>query len=287
MVSIKADGTRVSLVFYRDMHNASKLFLIERGHRAIELGTASFNDELFAGTVLDCELCGNNLWIFDCYQVCGNSLYRKESYPRRMAIATELVHRWSSIVPRMQFGQTPKSTVSTRGTWKTPAIQVLDDRKSQYIACDLPTNDQTSLRVHVKPLFHVNQSVAVLEDHFPFDTDGLVYTPIRNDSMQCLKYKSEHTVDFLVGPSQYPDCLTLHQYNGLSKSHDAYASARIPPDKDIKNGSVWECVYQNEEWVFMRHRADKRKANESRTVADTMQCVHEDVQPHELVPRSR
>lgn len=276
VVSIKADGTRVSLVFYRDAHGAAQLYMIERGHRAMQLGTSGFDNSLFAGTVLDCELCEDQLWVFDCYQICGNRLYARESYPRRMAIVTELIHKWYEKDP------TPR----TPSTWESTPIRVLKDRKSMYVSTKLP-KCVPALYIHVKPLFHVNQSANVLKDKYPFKTDGLVYTPIRSDAMPCLKYKSDHTVDFYIGPSKYPDCVTLLQYNGLSKNHNAFASARVPAEsKDkVKMGSVWECMYTNEEWTLDRHRPDKRKANESRTVADTMRCVHEGVQPSELVAR--
>jgi hypothetical protein len=148
----------------------------------------------------------------------------------------------------------------------------------------------------------VRDSAELCAHQWPCATDGLVYTP-RNPAtrLDTLKYKQDHTVDFLVRqcprvtltdsaelPFQRVDGnVGLFQYSGLSKAHELYSSAAYVPSAKLPPlvpDTVWEFRWDaaGGAWRFVRLREDKTRANESRTVASTVRCVREAVMPGEL-----
>ena len=163
------------------------------------------------------------------------------------------------------------------------------------------------VRVSVKPVFYVRDSAALCAHRWPCATDGLVYTP-RNPAvgLDTLKYKQDHTVDFMVRPcprvtltesadlpyQRVDGNVGLFQYNGRSRAHELYSSANYVPSADLPPlavDTVWEFRWDAAAgaWRFVRLREDKTRANESRTVASTVQCVREAVRPDELFALSK
>lgn len=310
VVSFKADGERGLLVLCMTELNVPIACIYYRSER-IEMLDPTFVVQfaqtalaLFSGTVIDAEIVRDRkrpdrrvILAFDMYQcVCRDA--KNRSYPRRLTMICKVVHMFDSM----------RDEVATR------AEEPFASHPSQYqmdpSMPNLTASITDTLAISVKPVFTPDQAPDLLSHEWRCDTDGLVYTPTRaipSDTVHSsagevkptLKYKTEHTVDFLLMALpphvSEPRRAATDPFAALRGEIGLYARngdqlvlfASIPPyaEHEMNIDEVWEFSFDYERgWVPMFRRTDKTEPNAVLTAQDTAECIREFVRPDELWP---
>ncbi|CAF1423034.1 unnamed protein product [Adineta steineri] len=135
-------------------------------------------------------------------------------------------------------------------------------------------NRSEPFSVHAKDFWNIS---AVLElpgggyqSKLLHTSDEIIFQPVNDPytfglAWRVLKWKKYHTIDFQLkitneGQSQVK---IAHLY--LNNMEEPFRSMAYSSELDHYNNKIIECSYQNNQWVFYRHRSDKIYANAEST----------------------
>jgi molybdenum cofactor biosynthesis enzyme len=249
MVCEKTDGMRVMLV--STTFEGKKLCVLVNRAFHVEEITLNVPRE----TILDCELVGNLILVYDAVLVKGVDV-KKKSLTERLAAASSAIK------------------------------MVLRTTKDKYT-------------IKVKKMYPLAEIKTVLEAKYPYETDGLVFTPINepvrmgtHETMFKWKPRNTITIDFVV----------KHTGNFIDRGHAGYEPVMdmYIADKDklrsvtifnplvqykeleYYEGKIVECGYGETGWYFIKVREDKTYPNNQRTFERTLVNIKEDIQPNEF-----
>jgi hypothetical protein len=151
----------------------------------------------------------------------------------------------------------------------------------------------------VKKMYPLAEIQTVLDTKYPYETDGLVFTPINepirlgtHETMFKWKPRERITIDFMVKHTgQYID----RGHAGHEPVMDLYIADRdklksvtifnpLIKYNNIQDyeGHVVECGYGDSGWYFIKVRPDKTYPNNLRTFELTLVNIKEDIQPTEF-----
>lgn len=135
--------------------------------------------------------------------------------------------------------------------------------------------------IHVKKMIRF-ENMKELPDlnTFPYETDGIVFTPINepvrtgtHETMFKFKPLEKITIDFYI-----KDGKDLH----IQDKHVLLRKGTCAK-QDIKDGTIVECGFVDGSWVFEKIRADKKYPNNLRTYLRTCVNIGEDIQMSEFI----
>jgi mRNA capping enzyme, catalytic domain/mRNA capping enzyme, C-terminal domain len=249
MVCEKTDGMRVMLV--STTFEGKKLCVLVNRAFHVEEITLNVPRE----TILDCELIGNLILVYDAVLVKGVDVTKKPLTERLAA---------ASSVTKM----------------------VLRTTKDKYT-------------IKVKKMYPLAEIKTVLETEYPYETDGLVFTPINepvrmgtHETMFKWKPRERITIDFLVRHTgQYFDRGAsgkepiMYMYIAdRDKLKEIMIFNQLVKYKDLESyeGKVVECSYGNTGWQLEKVREDKTYPNNVRTYERTIVNLKEDIQANEF-----
>ena len=126
-------------------------------------------------------------------------------------------------------------------------------------------------------------------DSFPYETDGIVFTPalepIRigtHETMFKWKPRARITIDFSLQ--------NWHPVNGwklcVQDRGELYSEAGLYPASTLKDaaaGTIVECGYGDQGWFPVKLRTDKTYPNNRRTFSRTLVNIREDIQLNEFL----
>ena len=249
VVCEKTDGMRVMLV--STTFEGKKLCVLVNRAFHVEEITLNVPRE----TILDCELIGNLILVYDAVLVKGDDVTKK-TLTERLATASSATK------------------------------MVLRTTKDKYT-------------IKVKKMYPLEEIQKVLEAEYPYKTDGLVFTPIKepvrmgtHETMFKWKPRDTITIDFLVRhDGNYMD----RGYQGKEPVMMMYIAERdklkevcmfntIGGYKNLEqyDGKIVECSYGDVGWKFEKIREDKTYPNNLRTYERTIVNIREDIQPNEF-----
>jgi hypothetical protein len=123
------------------------------------------------------------------------------------------------------------------------------------------------------PLERIRELPAL--DAFPYETDGLVFTPVNepvrigtHETMFKWKPRAHITIDFMLRDN------ILHVQE---QGHFLRVTTMYPPS-NLVNGTILECGYGATGWYVTRIRTDKTYPNNKRTYLRTIVNLQEDIQ---------
>ncbi|CAF1513430.1 unnamed protein product, partial [Adineta steineri] len=130
--------------------------------------------------------------------------------------------------------------------------------------------------VRAKDFWDLSAGLELLGDKFQsqlrHESNGLIFQPVNEPyifglAWRVLKWKKYHTIDFQLkitneGQSQVK---IAHLY--LNNMEEPFRSMAYSSELDHYNNKIIECSYQNNQWVFYRHRSDKIYANAEMKIA--------------------
>jgi len=95
LVCEKSDGTRKCLYFTRTADNEPVVYSVDRNMDFVPLIQTGVHHNLFAGTIVDCELVDNTFVIFDCVSITGtwvgkHQLNKRIMYGKAVSRLTKL-----------------------------------------------------------------------------------------------------------------------------------------------------------------------------------------------------
>lgn len=251
VVSPKADGLRMMLGCMKGHRG----FLIDRAERIVQ--AEWFKAE--ADMLLDCEVDGKNIWIFDAIIVNGHNI-RKYAYNMRLAaIQSFLTTQIIKPIPHVpQNCILPTRTYSTMGEFN----------------------------LYVKPIWKLHEIRYALDwqSKMGLPCDGMIFTPlalpvVTYRTFDILKWKDveSHTVDFLYKNGKFH---AADEKSNLVEFAPASESATVA----LLNGLVYECKYTNGRWIPIRIRSDKTTPNAQFTIEQTMKNILENLHLAEVDP---
>lgn len=275
VVSPKADGERVLVGWFRWVGGKTDVgFTADRrgGARKIPWPVHA---AAFEGTLLDCELIDQQIWVFDAIMVHGHDLRNAAYHARLVAALTFLTQLGARTAPM----EAP------------PATSVL---ASHALACAYVCPDDR-WSVAVKPIWyhtHVVDAVKWARQIPAFREDGLVYTPVTRSvgvysCPEVFKWKPLHTVDFLV--RAVPDSPGDMELFAVDEAGVLVHFAVVPlrcahPETPVMPGAVYECAWRDNTWVIERRREDKTLPNARFTADETCKTIAENVRFEDLIP---
>lgn len=154
---------------------------------------------------------------------------------------------------------------------------------SNYPHCDLTIENWV---IEVKPLFQYHHLKTIYESQsrLPFDCDGLVfsrlwaaYKPFTQDPNSLIKWKEITTIDFLVLDTskftklidtKFPE-FQIQNGNFLLACSSTEFFSFIDCDESFENKIV-ECKWQEDRWVPLKIRTDKKSPNKLTTVLKSL-----------------
>ena len=158
--------------------------------------------------------------------------------------------------------------------------QRLDAARVLLKAVVKSTKDPFEIRVKpMIPLARMSELPAL--DAFPWETDGLVFTPVRepirmgtHETLFKWKPKARITIDFLVreGNALY-----------VQDRGQEYLEARLHTGPTYPDGTIVECGYGALGWFVEKVRTDKTYPNNRRTYFRTLVNLREDIQFQEFL----
>jgi hypothetical protein len=117
-------------------------------------------------------------------------------------------------------------------------------------------------------------------DAFPWETDGLVFTPVNepvrmgtHETLFKWKPRARITIDFQISKGAE---LNVQEKGRLYKEAELHAGPRFP------DGTIVECGYGNLGWFVEKIRTDKKHANNRRTFFRTLINLRENIQFQEF-----
>jgi len=250
MVCEKTDGMRVMLV--STTFEGKKLCVLVNRAFHVEEITLNVPRE----TILDCELVGNLILVYDAVLVKGVDV-TKNSLTERLAAASS----------------------ATKMVLRT-------------------TKDKFTIKV--KKMYPLAEIRTVLEAEYPYNTDGLVFTPINepvrmgtHETMFKWKPRNTITIDFMV---KHTGKFIDRGHAGHEPVYDMYIADKdklrsitifnpLVQYKDLESyeDRIVECGYGDSGWYFIKVREDKTYPNNLRTFERTLVNIKEDIQPAEFL----
>lgn len=182
--SPKVDGTRFQLVGFRLPNSGERaVVLLDRRMACFTCTYASVPAVTFSGrgTVMDAELVGTRLYIFDAIMLGGDRSIAALDYDARLDAARHWIDGPGSATP------------SGSGHFASAG------------RVELGFGDDMLVTVHLKPTFPARMARRVMRDPASFGvterTDGVVLTPVRMPvqlftAWRMFKVKPHHTIDF-------------------------------------------------------------------------------------------
>lgn len=153
--------------------------------------------------------------------------------------------------------------------------------------------------IKVKKMYPLPEIQKVLDAEYPYETDGLVFTPIEepirmgtHETMFKWKPREKITIDFMVkhtgkymdqGHAGYEPVMELY-----IADRDKLQSVTIfnplvkYKDLEMYENQIVECGYGDAGWYFIKTRPDKTYPNNLRTYERTIVNIREDIQPEEF-----
>jgi hypothetical protein len=153
--------------------------------------------------------------------------------------------------------------------------------------------------VKVKKMYPLAEIQKVIEAEYPYETDGLVFTPVEepvrmgtHETMFKWKPREKITIDFMVRHTgKYID----RGHAGHEPVMDLYIADRdkMNPvtifnplvqykDLEMYEDRIVECAYGESGWYFVKCRPDKTYPNNLRTFERTLVNIKEDIQTNEF-----
>jgi len=207
--SPKVDGTRFQIVGVRLRSGERAVVLVDRRMACYTTTYASVPELTFEGrgTVLDAELVGSRLYIFDAVMISGKRSISQESYPRRLEAAGIWAGAGSSSSGPPSLRSEANLPPSLRSEANLPPSLRSEANLSSQAGCsaEIGFGDDVLLSIHMKPIFPASLSRRVLLEPsslgFRERTDGLVLTPANAPvqlftAWKIFKVKPYHTLDF-------------------------------------------------------------------------------------------
>lgn len=147
-------------------------------------------------------------------------------------------------------------------------------------------------QVGIKQFWPLEKFGEFQEAEFPYETDGLVMTPVRepmrvgtHETMFKWKPLQQNTIDFQVKWRPHSNKWGLYiQDKGVLYLECEWAAEDGVPPEFLREDAIVECMYvpDNKKWWPLKERADKNYPNARRTFWRTMINLREDVQPQEF-----
>ena len=250
MVCEKTDGMRVMLV--STTFEGKKLCVLVNRAFHVEEITLNVPRE----TILDCELVGNLILVYDAVLVKGVDVTKKP------------------LTERLAAASSATKTI----------LRTMKDK----------------FTIKVKKMYPLAEIRTVLEAEYPYNTDGLVFTPINepvrmgtHETMFKWKPRKTITIDFMVrhtgqyydrGHAGYEPVMFLYIAD-KDKLKEVTLFNQMVKYKDLESyeGKVVECGYGDSGWYFIKVREDKTYPNNLRTFERTLVNIREDIQPTEFL----
>jgi hypothetical protein len=149
---------------------------------------------------------------------------------------------------------------------------------------------KTTVEVRVKKMLPL-EAIGCLPalDSFPYETDGIVFTPVlesvrigTHETMFKWKPRDRITIDFSLQ--------NWHTVNGwdlcVQDRGELYQEASLYPSSTLKDatvGAIVECGYGDRGWYPVKLRTDKTYPNNRRTYARTIVNIKENIQLNEFL----
>ena len=235
----KTDGTRYGLMCF--MYEGKKMCVIV--NRALDMYLVSLNmpRSAYKGTFLDGELVKlkDGNWHFVVYD--------------GVMISGENI---SGLILEHRLGACNNFAIGILRTCKDPIKHV-----------------------YVKKFWKLDNLSELLQFEFPYETDGLVFTPNKepirvgtHDTLFKWKPKDKNTVDFQVKGKR----LYVQEKGALIYESDI--------DEEYPDDTIVECKYVQHlrKWTPIGVRTDKHHPNNRRTFYKTLENIREDIQLHEF-----
>lgn len=250
MVCEKTDGERHMLVALTYEGRRVCVF-VNRAFKMIEV-SLRLKKSAYEGTILDGELYGNTLMVYDAVLVCGQSVWNC-TLPERLQASRTLVQ---SIIHM--------KSDAYRVTCKT--FHAMKDFET-FMNDHLPTVEQVVDGLVFTP---VNE-------------------PIRlgtHETMFKWKPREKNTVDFMMKREGSVWRLYIQEKGTL------YFESDIPPNRIedepwFEDGAIVECQYMTDDapmwWKPLKRRYDKTHPNNRRTFYRTIVNIKENIQMHEFI----
>lgn len=249
MVCEKTDGLRVMLV--STTFEGKRLCVLV--NRAFHVEEISLN--VPRETILDCELVGNLILVYDAVLVKGVDVTKKP-LTERLATASSAV-------------KTILRTVKDKYTLK------------------------------VKKMYPLAEIQTVLDTKYPYETDGLVFTPVNepirigtHETMFKWKPRNTITIDFMVRHTgEYFDRASVGKEPIMylyiadrDKLKEVCIFNQMVKYKNLESydGKIVECGYGETGWYLVKVREDKTYPNNLRTYERTIVNIKEDIQSSEF-----
>lgn len=250
MVCEKTDGERHMLVALTYEGRRVCVF-VNRAFKMIEV-SLRLKKSAYEGTILDGELYGNTLMVYDAVLVCGQSVWNC-TLPERLQASRTLVQ---SIIHM--------KSDAYRVVCKT--FHAMKDFET-FMNDHLPTVEQVVDGLVFTP---VNE-------------------PIRlgtHETMFKWKPREKNTVDFMMKREGSVWRLYIQEKGTL------YFESDIPPNRIedepwFEDGAIVECQYMTDDapmwWKPLKRRYDKTHPNNRRTFYRTIVNIKENIQMHEFI----
>jgi len=151
----------------------------------------------------------------------------------------------------------------------------------------------------VKKMYPLAEIQTVLDAEYPYETDGLVFTPVEepvrmgtHETMFKWKPLERITIDFVVkhtgkfidrGHAGYEPVMDLYIADrDKLKSVTIFNPMVQYKDLESYEDRVVECAYGESGWYFVKVRADKTYPNNLRTFERTLINIKENIKPSEF-----
>lgn len=250
MVCEKTDGERHMLVALTYEGKRTCVF-VNRAFKMIEV-SLRLKKSAYEGTILDGELYGNTLMVYDAVLVCGQSVWN------------------CTLLERLQASRTLMQSV----------IQMKSD--AYRVTCKTfhhMKDFETFMNDHLP-------TVEQVVDGLVFTP---VNEPIRigtHETMFKWKPREKNTVDFMMKREGSAWRLYIQDKGTL------YFESDIPPNRFedepwFEDGAIVECQYMTDDapmwWRPLKRRYDKTHPNNRRTFYRTIVNIKENIQMHEFL----
>ena len=235
----KTDGTRYGLLCF--MYEGKKMCIIV--NRALDMYLVPLNmpRSSYKGTFLDGELVKlkNGTWNFVVYD--GVMIYGEYIGNQTLQHRLEICYQITTGILR-----TPKDSIK---------------------------------RVYVKQFWKLQDLDKLLACEFPYETDGLVFTPNQepvrvgtHDTLFKWKPREKNTIDFQVKKKR----LYVQERGTLIYECDI--------EDEYPDDTIVECAYipHLRKWTPIGVRTDKHHPNNRRTFYKTLENIREDIQVNEF-----
>lgn len=148
-------------------------------------------------------------------------------------------------------------------------------------------------QVSIKRFWQLEQFSEFQQAEFPYETDGLVLTPVRepirvgtHETMFKWKPLWQNTIDFQVKRRPHSNKWGLYiQERGMLYLECEWEEHDGVPPEFLKEDAIVECMYVPDckRWWPLKERVDKNYPNARRTFWRTMINLREDIQPTEFL----